>query len=102
MGTQPLQTEVSTDRPFFRHIGYSTCWEDAEILREALQVQPGDTCLSIISGGCNTLSLLLDDPARVVALDFNPNQCHLLQLRMAAYGELDHGGKLELLGIRPS
>lgn len=100
--TQPLQTEVATDRPFFRHIGYSTCWEDPEILREALQIKSGDVCLSVMSGGCNTLSLLLDNPALVVAVDFNPNQCHLLRLRIASFRGLDHGEKLELLGIRPS
>ncbi|MBM3275069.1 MAG: DUF3419 family protein [Candidatus Sericytochromatia bacterium] len=87
-------------RPFHRLIGYANCWEDPTVLQRALQVGPGDVCLSITSGGCNTLSLLLHDPARVVALDFNPNQNHLLRLKMAALGQLDHGQKLELLGVR--
>lgn len=96
-----LKSEVA-GRPFFRAIGYSNCWEDPEILQEALQVQPGDACFSITSGGCNTLSLLLHDPARVVALDFNPSQNHLLRLKIAAFEGLGHDALLELMGVRPS
>jgi S-adenosylmethionine-diacylglycerol 3-amino-3-carboxypropyl transferase len=99
--TRTLRSEVA-DRPFFRSIGYSNCWEDPEILQEALQVGPGDVCFSITSGGCNTLDLLRHDPARIVALDFNPSQNHLLRLKIAAFKALDHGEMLEILGIRPS
>lgn len=99
--TRSLRSEVA-DRPFFRSIGYSNCWEDPRILQEALQVQSGDVCFSITSGGCNTLSLLLNDAARVVALDFNPSQNHLLRLKIAAFQGLEHGELLELLGVRRS
>lgn len=101
MSTAPIQSEVA-DRPFFKAIGYSNCWEDPEILQRALGVQPGDVVFSVTSGGCNTLSLLLHDPARVVALDFNPNQNHLLKLKIAAFQTLEHGELLELMGIRAS
>ncbi|MBM3271367.1 MAG: DUF3419 family protein, partial [Candidatus Sericytochromatia bacterium] len=77
-GTRSLTSRIAS-RPFHRLIGYANCWEDAEILQEALQVGTGDRVLSITSGGCNTLALLLHDPDRVVALDFNPNQNHLLR-----------------------
>ena len=100
-GTRTLPARIA-QRPFHKLIGYANCWEDPDILQAALQVGPGDTALSITSGGCNTLSLLLHDPARVVALDFNPNQNHLLRLKMAALALLDHDQKLELLGVRPS
>ncbi len=100
-GTRTLTARIA-QRPFHRLIGYANCWEDADILQEALRVGPGDVALSITSGGCNTLALLLADPARVVALDFNPNQNHLLRLKMAAIAHLDHGRKLELLGVRPA
>lgn len=101
IATRNLRSEVA-DRPFFRSIGYSNCWEDPAILQEALQVGPGDVCFSITSGGCNTLDLLLHDPAEVVALDFNPNQNHLLRLKIAAFKALEHGELLEFLGVRPS
>lgn len=99
--TRNLRSEVA-DRPFFRRIGYSNCWEDPAILQEALQVGPGDVCFSITSGGCNTLDLLRHDPARVVALDFNASQNHLLRLKIAGFKVLEHGELLELLGIRES
>ncbi|HEY9856396.1 MAG TPA: DUF3419 family protein [Stenomitos sp.] len=99
--TRSLRSEVA-DRPFFRSIGYSNCWEDPAILQEALQVHAGDVCFSITSGGCNTLSLLLHDPAKVVALDFNASQNHLLRLKIAAFKALDYGEVLELMGIRKS
>lgn len=99
--TRNLRSEVA-DRPFFRSIGYSNCWEDPAILQEALQVGSGDVCFSITSGGCNTLDLLRHDPARVVALDFNASQNHLLRLKIACFQALEHGEMLELLGIRES
>lgn len=83
-------------------ISYAQCWEDADTLLAALEVQPGDTCLSIASGGDNTLALLTRNPARVVALDRNPAQLACLALRMAAYRRLTHGELLELVGSRPS
>ena len=49
------QISTTPDRPRIR---YAQCWEDADVLLQALAVQPGDVCLSIASGGENTLSLL--------------------------------------------
>ena len=86
----------------FSAIRYAQCWEDADILLGGLDIQPGDTCLSIASAGDNSLSLLTQDPARVVALDLNPAQLACLELRVAAYRELDHGALLELIGSHPS
>ena len=81
---------------------YAQCWEDADILVEGLDVQPGDTCLSIASAGDNALSLLTRSPARVVALDLSPAQLACLELRVAAYRELSHRELLELIGSIPS
>jgi len=86
----------------FSAIRYAQCWEDADILLEGLDVQPGDVCLSIASGGDNTLALLSKRPSRVIALDVSPAQLACLELRVAAYRELAHGELLELMGSRPS
>src|SRR5262245_4130463 len=96
---QPSEAATRAD---FSQIRYAQCWEDADILLEALDVAPGDVCLSIASAGDNTLSLLARRPARVVAVDLNPAQLACLELRVAAYRELDHAGLLELIGYRPS
>ena len=53
----------------FTGVRYSQCWEDADILVEALDVQPGDVCLSIASAGDNAIVLLTRHPSRVIALD---------------------------------
>jgi S-adenosylmethionine-diacylglycerol 3-amino-3-carboxypropyl transferase len=86
----------------FEAVSYAQCWEDADVLLEALDVQPGHACLSIASAGDNTLALLARAPARVVAIDMNPAQIACLELRVAAYRELAHREMLELLGSLPS
>lgn len=87
------------DRPFFQDIGYASCWEDPAVLRQALRVQRGDRVLSIASGGCNALALLLDDPAEVVAVDFNPHQLRLIRLKLAAIQCLNYEQLLAFIGV---
>src|SRR5436305_1783008 len=55
----------------FSGVRYAQCWEDADILVEGLEVQPGDVCLSIASAGDNSLALLTRNPSRVIALDLS-------------------------------
>ena len=96
-----MTTEAAT-RADFSHIRYAQVWEDADILLEALEVQPTDTVLSISSAGDNALALLGAGAARVVALDLNPAQLACLELRVAAYRALTHPELLILIGSRPS
>jgi S-adenosylmethionine-diacylglycerol 3-amino-3-carboxypropyl transferase len=86
----------------FSGIRYAQCWEDADILLEALDVQPGDICLSIASAGDNALALLTRNPARVIALDLSLAQLACVDLRVAAYRTLEHPELLELIGSTPS
>lgn len=86
----------------FSKIRYAQCWEDADILLEGLDIQPGDTCLSIASAGDNALAMAACGAKRVIALDLNPAQLHCLQLRVAAYRRLEHTELLELIGSMPS
>ena len=76
-------------RADFSEIRYAQVWEDADVLLEGLDVQPGHVCVSIASAGDNALALLTRDPARVVALDLSPAQLACLELRVAAYRALD-------------
>ncbi len=82
-------------------LGYGQCWEDADVLVEALHPLAGRTVLSIGSGGDNSLALLAEGPARLLVLDRNPAQIALLQLKLAAFTALDHGALLEFLGAWP-
>jgi S-adenosylmethionine-diacylglycerol 3-amino-3-carboxypropyl transferase len=94
------QSDVA-GRADFCGIRYAQCWEDADVLLRALDIRPGDTCLSIASAGDNTLAMLSRGPARVIALDLSPAQLACLELRVAAYRELDHPEVLELIGSVP-
>jgi S-adenosylmethionine-diacylglycerol 3-amino-3-carboxypropyl transferase len=98
----PLPPPHSLSTPHSAPIRYAQCWEDADVLLEGLDVRPGDACFSIASAGDNALALLARSPSRVVALDMNPAQLACVDLRVAAYRELEHGELLELLGSRPS
>jgi S-adenosylmethionine-diacylglycerol 3-amino-3-carboxypropyl transferase len=81
---------------------YAQCWEDADVLLAALDVRPGHRCLSICSGGDNTLALLARGPECVVAIDMNPAQIACLELRVAGYRELEYEQLLELVGSAAS
>jgi S-adenosylmethionine-diacylglycerol 3-amino-3-carboxypropyl transferase len=94
----PTARSEAADRADFSGIRYAQCWEDADVLLEALDVQPGDVCLSIASAGDNTLSLLARRPERVLAVDLSPAQLACLELRVAAYRVLSHAELLELIG----
>ncbi len=96
-----MQSAIAQEADFSR-IRYAQCWEDADILLEALRIEPGATCVSIASAGDNSLSLLTADPGRVVAADLSAAQLACLELRVAAYRRLQHRELLELLGARES
>jgi S-adenosylmethionine-diacylglycerol 3-amino-3-carboxypropyl transferase len=86
----------------FSAIRYGQCWEDADVLLDALNTREGDVCVSIASAGDNSLALLTKNPARVIALDLSPAQLACLELRVAAYRVLSHQELLELTGSHPS
>lgn len=77
-----------------RGLLYAQCWEDADIARAALRIRPGSTVLTIAAAGDNTLALLRDDPARVIAIDVNPAQTALVTLKMAAIRTLPDAGQV--------
>jgi S-adenosylmethionine-diacylglycerol 3-amino-3-carboxypropyl transferase len=86
----------------FSGVRYAQCWEDADVLVEALDIRPGDVCLSIASAGDNALALLTRHPSHVIALDLSPAQLACVELRVAAYRVLEHTELLELIGSTPS
>jgi S-adenosylmethionine-diacylglycerol 3-amino-3-carboxypropyl transferase len=89
-------------RPVFGRLLFAQCWEDPALNVEALRPRPGQTLLSVTSGGCNTLSLALAGYDRVLAVDLNPVQSALLELKIAGARALSHAEYLEFLGVRPS
>lgn len=84
----------------FSRIRYAQCWEDADILLKALDVKPGDVCLSVASAGDNSLSLLAANPDKVIAVDFNRQQIACLELKARAIKCLTYEELLCLVGVR--
>ena len=101
---RPLAEEGKAilERPVFDRLLFGQYWEDPRLDEASLDIGPGKTLLSIVSGGCNTLSLALLGPERVLAVDLNAAQIRLLELKMAGACALDHRDYLELLGAVPS
>ncbi len=84
----------------FSRIRYAQCWEDADVLLEALNIKPGDVCLSVASAGDNSLSLLAANPAKVIAVDFNRQQIACLELKARAIKYLTYEELLCIVGVR--
>lgn len=68
----------------FRNLVYAQIWEDPAVDMEALAITPDSHVVAIASGGCNILSYLLADPARITAVDLNPAHVALNRLKIAA------------------
>ncbi|GIW96161.1 MAG: hypothetical protein KatS3mg110_4202 [Pirellulaceae bacterium] len=77
---------------------YNTCWEDPRLDRVALQIGPTDSILVITSAGCNALDYALVGPAHVYAVDMNPRQNALLELKMAAIRRLEYPDFFSMFG----
>jgi S-adenosylmethionine-diacylglycerol 3-amino-3-carboxypropyl transferase len=77
---------------------YNTCWEDPRLDREALRLGPTDDVLVITSAGCNVLDYALCEPRHVFAVDMNPRQNALLDLKIAALKSLEFEDFFKLFG----
>ena len=86
------------DAVYSRALVYNTCWEDPAVDRRALDLRAEDTMLVITSAGCNVLDYALLGPRRIYAVDANPRQTALLELKLAAIRRLDHGDFFALFG----
>ncbi len=83
----------------FTGLVYAQIWEDPEIDMEAMQLGPGHRVVTIASGGCNALSYLTSDPARVEAVDLNPAHVAFNRLKLAALKALpDHDAFFRFVG----
>jgi len=86
----------------FSKLLFGMSWEDPGSDRRALQVQPGDTIVTISSGGCNTLGFLAEDPRTIYAVDINASQSYLLELKCAAVRAFECNDLHAFLGLAQS
>ena len=77
---------------------YNACWEDPACDRQALHLTANDRVLVITSGGCNALDYALCGPAHVHAVDANPRQNALLDLKIAGIRSLEHDDFFRIFG----
>jgi len=77
---------------------YNTCWEDPRLDREALQLGPTDNVMVITSAGCNALDYALTEPNHVYAVDMNPRQNALLELKLAGIRQLEFETYFDMFG----
>lgn len=67
--------------------------------RRALALGADDTMLVITSAGCNVLDYVLAGPRRIDAVDANPRQSALLELKMAGVRRLEHADFFAIFGL---
>lgn len=77
---------------------YAFTWEDPRVDHRLLNIGPDDVILAITSAGDNILDYLQKGPKRVHAVDLNPNQNHLLELKVASYLALGHRDMWKIFG----
>lgn len=82
-------------------IVFSSCNEDSTSELRAFGPLDGKHVLCITAGGGRVLNLLLARPQLIWAVDLNPAQNYLLELKVAAMRAFEHDGYLRFLGVRP-
>jgi S-adenosylmethionine-diacylglycerol 3-amino-3-carboxypropyl transferase len=87
-------------RARFDYIRYANVWEDADVLCDALEPRPGRRILSIASGGDNSFALA-EAGADVVAVDLNPAQLAMVELKRVAIRTLEYDDLLGFIGVNP-
>jgi S-adenosylmethionine-diacylglycerol 3-amino-3-carboxypropyl transferase len=81
---------------------FSSCNEASASELQAFGELDGKHVLAITAGGGRVLNLLLARPELIWAVDLNPAQSYLLELKVAGMQALDHHEYLAFLGVRPA
>ncbi|KAL2180143.1 uncharacterized protein P884DRAFT_192756 [Thermothelomyces heterothallicus CBS 202.75] len=77
---------------------YAFTWEDSKVDASLLKLGADDVVLAITSAGDNILSYATQSPARIHAVDLNPNQNHLLELKVASFTALPYEDFWKIFG----
>ena len=87
---------------FFTTLNYASVNEDWRTEAEALRLSGGERVLCVTGSGARPLDLLAGADVRVLAVDRNPAQSHLLRLKQAAIAALPYDTYASFLGLRPA
>jgi len=77
-------------RVYSNKIVFNCAWEDPILDLQALELKDTDNVMIITSAGCNVLTYVLQNPNHIYAIDMNPCQNAVLQLKIASIKELDY------------
>ncbi|GAB4820256.1 hypothetical protein N2152v2_007302 [Parachlorella kessleri] len=77
---------------------YTQSWEDPVTDEPVIQINEEDVCLTLTSGGCNSLNLCISGAKAVYSVDCNPAQSALLELKQVAIRQLDFEDVWALFG----
>ncbi|KAK7727264.1 hypothetical protein SLS53_009465 [Cytospora paraplurivora] len=77
---------------------YAFTWKDSRADARILKLRSDDVALATCSAGDNILLYIMQSPSRVHAVDLNPTQCHLLELKVASYVALPYEDFWKLFG----
>ncbi|KAL4857543.1 DNA mismatch repair protein 6 [Chlorella vulgaris] len=77
---------------------YTQSWEDPRADEPYLQINEKDVCLTLTSGGCNSLHLCINGARKVYSCDCNPAQSALLELKQVAIRQLNYEDVWSLFG----
>ncbi len=67
----------------FNGLVYSQIWEDPDVDMKAMALESHHHVVAISSGGCNVLSYLTANPAKITAVDLSPAHVALVKLKIA-------------------
>jgi S-adenosylmethionine-diacylglycerol 3-amino-3-carboxypropyl transferase len=87
---------------FYSRLSYSFGNEDWKTEHKALQIRPSDSVLCVTASGDRPLNLLTKELKEIVAIDANPLQNALFELKRVALSKLSYSDYIAFIGIRPS
>ncbi|MGB8298845.1 MAG: DUF3419 family protein [Polyangia bacterium] len=83
-------------------ISYSSCNEDSGSEVRVLAPHAAKRLVAICASGGRVLNLLQGGAEEIWAVDVNPAQTHLFELKLAGMRRLDHADFLSFVGVRAS
>lgn len=84
---------------FYSRLSYSFGNEDWRTEQRALSIRPEDTILCVTASGDRPLNLLSTESKHIIAIDANPIQNALFDLKKSAMNELDYDHYIAFMGL---
>ena len=80
---------MSLPRLFSKKLIYTISWEDVKIDTKLLGLNHSSSMLTIASAGDHLLNYLIEGVRNIHAVDINPTQLHLVELKKLVISKYD-------------